>query len=125
MVHWEILLLPIFIVCIKILIKLFLDSTPDTPKVLRTIFETPTEVSFLALSFVAGHAILLHTIEQSTLWLTGLLFMVAFSVVLWKRTVKCFERGWEVISFLLLATNVASSFLVLIAVVFKFILQIL
>jgi hypothetical protein len=51
------IVLPIVILVLSFLMKLFVDRSPDLPSLIETTYELPIDIIFLAITFAAAFAI--------------------------------------------------------------------
>jgi hypothetical protein len=102
--HLEVAL-PFILVVIAFLLKVFMDRSVTVPVLLRSLYELPVDIVFLAISFSIA-----ATISQSEKREEGLLlsfvFLVAvlLSVVAWRRSILLFEinhKKWSIVIFLI------------------------
>jgi hypothetical protein len=97
--------LPIALVFIAFLLKLFVDQCATVPLIIRSIYEVPINVVFLALSFTTAFTIALPTnIHIGMLHIYVFFAVSLLVVVLWRRSIVLFEREelfWSAVLFVL------------------------
>lgn len=102
------IILPIALVVMAFLLKLFMDQCATIPLVIRSLYEVPVTVVFLALSFTTAFTI---AVPKNTA--TGLIHLFCFFimaliiVVLWRRSMMLFEAEqgfWSAVLFVLNGT---------------------
>lgn len=95
--------LPISLVTMAFLLKLFMDRSATVPLVIRSLYEVPVDVVFLALSFTTA-----FTIADASHVGTGMCHLFVFLiaallvVVLWRRAIALFESDhyfWSAVLF--------------------------
>lgn len=108
MEHLEIIL-PITLLFLAFVLKLSIDRSIEVPNIIQAICELPVDMIFLSISFLIA-----YTISKPTDPSNGLFFTLAFiviavlTVILWRKSLKLFERknNWWI---LLLLINMAIS----------------
>ena len=110
--------LPIALILIAFLLKLFMDRVVNAPLAIKSIYELPVDILFLSSSFTVA-----YTLTSSTNIKNGLahffvfLIVILLSVVAWRRSIKFFEEKKRVFSVLIFVINIAaSSFCLIIAI---------
>jgi hypothetical protein len=84
--------LPAAILLMAFLLKLFIDRTASNPDIIQALLELPVDVTFLAISLIAG-----FTISTPSRIQDGLLHFVIYLagailiVVLWRRSIRYFD----------------------------------
>jgi len=102
--------LPIALVIIAFLLKLFMDRSVNAPLAVKSLYELPVDILFLTLSFSVA-----FTITSSSNINNGLAhFFVFFIVILlsvvgWRRSIKLFEEEKRKRSATLFLINFAAS----------------
>lgn len=90
--HLEIVL-PIAVLLLSFLLKLFIDRTVEIPLFIRSIYELPVDIMFLTISFLVAYTISATEVQKNS----GLFFCFIFlivsiaNVIIWRRAVKLFE----------------------------------
>jgi len=98
MQHCEIIL-PISILVLAFLLKLFIDRNAEAPLMIKSIYELPADIIFLTISFLAGYAITKGTDNSTELtYLLIFIIIAVINVVLWRRSISLFEQGKKWIS---------------------------
>lgn len=96
-------ILPIALVVIAFIMKLFMDRSATLPLIIRSLYEVPVDVIFLALSFTTA-----YTITDTSHVTVGMFYLYIFLiaaliiVVLWRRSIVLFElnhRFWSALLF--------------------------
>lgn len=108
MEHLEIIL-PITLFFLAFVLKLSIDRSIEVPNIIQAICELPVDMIFLSISFLIA-----YTISKPTDPSEGLFFTIAFiviavlTVILWRKSLKLFERrnNWLI---LLLLINISIS----------------
>lgn len=108
MEHLEIIL-PITLLFLAFVLKLSIDRSIEVPNIIQAICELPVDMIFLSISFLIA-----YTISKPTDPSEGLFFTIAFivfavlTVILWRKSLKLFERrnNWWI---LLLLINISIS----------------
>lgn len=103
MEHLEIIL-PITLLFLAFVLKLSIDRSIEAPNIIQSICELPVDMIFLSISFLIA-----YTISKPTDPSEGLFFTIAFivlavlTVVLWRKSLKLFERknNWWILLLLL------------------------
>ena len=93
--------LPAAILLMAFLLKLFIDKTASNPDIIQALLELPVDVTFLAISFIAGFTISTPNRLQDGLLHFGFYLVGAILiVVLWRRSLRFFDskRIWATIS---------------------------
>lgn len=100
--------LPIVLVAMAFLLKVLIDQCATVPLVIRSLYEAPVDVVFLALSFATAFTIASPVNISVGLCHLFVFFLVAIVVVwLWRRSIRLFERdqrSWSAILFVLNGT---------------------
>lgn len=103
--------LPIALVLMAFILKLFMDRSATAPLIIRSLYELPVDVMFLALSFTTA-----FTIADAMHMGTGMFHLYVFfivalvAVVLWRRSILLFEsdhRFWSAILFVVNGSGAA------------------
>ena len=108
MEHLEIIL-PITLLFLAFVLKLSIDRSIEVPNIIQAICELPVDMIFLSISFLIA-----YTISKPTDPSEGLFFTIAFiviavlTVILWRKSLKLFERrnNWWI---LILLINISIS----------------
>jgi len=86
--------LPFVLILIAFLLKLFMDRNATLPLVIRSLFELPVNIVFLALSFTTAFTISDPANLSSGMCALYILFATALiNVVLWRRSITLYERS--------------------------------
>ena len=86
--------MPIVLLVFAFLLKLLIDRSATVPNVVRSVFELPVDVAFLAMTFVV--AFTLGAPEHSTVGLFFFMLYIVGSilvVLLWRRSERCYEQN--------------------------------
>lgn len=101
-------ILPIALVVMAFLLKLFMDQSATVPLFIRSLFELPVSVIFLALSFATAYTITSpNNISSGMCHLYIFLVLTLICVVLWRRCTILFERNshfWASVLFIINGT---------------------
>lgn len=95
--------------------KLSIDRNVNVPNLIQSICELPVDIIFLSISFMAT-----YTISEPKDPVKGLFFCFVFIVlatlivILWRKSLKLFEKGHNRLWILLLCLNLMLSILPLI-----------
>ena len=94
--------LPIILLILSFLLKLFIDRTVSLPSFISALLELPVDIMFLGLSFIAAFTI---TYKEKAgigllLFLTYLIIAILI-IFCWRRAIKAFEASKLSISSLL------------------------
>lgn len=104
------IVLPAILVVIAFLLKLFMDRSVTAPLVVRSLYELPVDVLFLALSFSVAVAISTVGKREAGLFHAFVfLVVVLLSVVGWRRSVLLFEAGRKVWSLFVFVVNISAA----------------
>lgn len=101
------IILPISVLFLSFLLKLCIDRTIELPLLIRSIYELPVDIMFLTISFCVAYTI--STSED--LKNCGLFYCVIFlivsilNVIIWRRSLRLFERNRIFYSIALTAIN--------------------
>ena len=108
MEHLEIIL-PLTLLVLAFSLKLSIDRNIEVPNLIQAICELPVDMIFLSISFLIAFTISKPTDPSEGLFLTISFIVVAVPVViLWRRSLKLFERKND-FWILLLCLNMAIS----------------
>jgi hypothetical protein len=95
--------LPIAMVAMAFILKLFMDRSATTPLIIRSLYEVPVDVVFLALSFTTAYTIANLSNVSTGMCHLYIFFIVALiAVVLWRRSILLFEgnhQSWSAVLF--------------------------
>ena len=109
MEHCEIIL-PISILVLAFLFKLFVDRNADAPLIIKSTFELPVDIIFLTISFLAAFAIGKKTDNSEELTTLVIFIIVALiNVLLFRRAITLFECGKKGLSLIPTSINYISS----------------
>jgi hypothetical protein len=117
------IILPIAILVLAFLLKLFIDREVKVPILIRAIYELPINIVFLALSFLIGYTITSTDIiikNECLLFSIVITMLAIFNVVLWRRSLSLYERGNRFISILLTVLNYSLSIFLLFKVILDY-----
>jgi len=116
--HLEVVL-PSALVILAFACKLFIDQHPTLPILIKSLYELPISIVFLAVSFVTGYVITFPAkVGLGLSYLFTFLICMVLSIVLWRRSTLYFERNfrfWSAVIFIINAT--IASYLLYFAVV--------
>ncbi len=106
------IILPIALVFMAFMLKLFMDQSATIPLVIRSLYELPVNIVFLALSFTTAFTI--SAIQNTNLGMLHLyifLIIALINVICWRRSVILFEKPYIYWSaFLFIANGAISCF---------------
>ncbi len=110
--------LPIALIVIAFLLKLFMDRSVNAPLAIKSLYELPVDILFLSLSFIVAFTITSSTNLNKGLTHLFLFFIIILiSVVGWRRSIKLFEDGKKKGSATLFVINfTVSSYCLLVAI---------
>ncbi|MBK8089393.1 MAG: hypothetical protein IPK31_16450 [Chitinophagaceae bacterium] len=122
MEHIE-LILPIAILILSFLLRLAIDRSVEAPILLKAIYELPVDIVFLALSFLAAHAISLTTSKNDALFYCFVITIISIlNVIIWRRSIKLYDGGSIGWSIFLTAINYFTTIFILYKVIENFLL---
>jgi hypothetical protein len=102
------IILPIALVVMALLLKLFMDQSATVPLAIRSLYEAPVNVIFLALSFITAFIISLPAnVSIGVCYLFAFLVVMLVVIVLWRRSIIFFERErhfWSAVLFIINGT---------------------
>lgn len=102
--------LPIALVAMAFILKLFMDRSATAPLIIRSLYEVPVDVMFLALSFTTAYTIAdLSHVGLGMCHLYVFLIVALVAVVLWRRSLLLFEREHRFWSAVLFTINGAAA----------------
>lgn len=102
--------LPIALIVIAFLLKLFMDRSVNAPLAVKSLYELPVDILFLALSFIVAFTITASkNINDGLAHFFVFFIVILFSVVGWRRSIKLFESGWKKISASIFVINFAAA----------------
>jgi len=97
--------LPIILVIIAFLLKLFMDRSATVPLIIRSLYELPVDIIFLAISFaIAATISKVEKRDEGLLLAFVFLVVVLICVVAWRRSILLFEtnhKGWSLLIFII------------------------
>jgi uncharacterized membrane protein YczE len=86
-------ILPIALLVLAFLLKLFVDRSASLPVVIAAAFELPVDVAFLSMSFVVAYTLYSPgNVEPGLTRLLIYLIVTIFIIVGWRRAETLFER---------------------------------
>lgn len=108
MEHLEIVL-PIVVLTLSFLLKLYIDRNVEIPLFVRSIHELPVDIIFLTISFLVAFTISVKDDMKNSGLLYCFIFLIVaiISVIIWRRSVKLFELEKTFQSILLTSINFA------------------
>ena len=99
-------ILPIFLVILAFILKLFMDRSATWPLFIKSLYEVPVDVVFLALSFTTAFTIAdVSNINKGICYFFISLIFSLIVVVLWRRATKLFEADSIIFSGLIFIVN--------------------
>lgn len=102
--------LPIALIIIAFILKLFMDRSVDAPLAVKSLYELPVDILFLSLSFIVAFIIFSPTnINNGLTHLFAFFIVILISVVGWRRSIKLFEKNRKKFSAILFVINFAAS----------------
>lgn len=102
------IVLPIILIIIAFLLKLFMDRNATLPHFIKSLYELPVDIVFLGLTFTTA-----FTISEASHMAKGMFYLFVFlvialiNVVLWRRSTTLYEQtsySWASSLFVLNAT---------------------
>ena len=104
------LILPILLLVIAFILKLFIDRVVDAPAAIQAICELPVDILFLSLSFTVAFTISNKENQyQGILYCFSGLLIAIFVVFIWRKSIVLFLRDSNWWMFLLFI-NLSLSF---------------
>jgi len=100
------IILPIALVVMAFILKLFMDRSVSVPLIIRSLYEVPVDIVFLVLSFTTA-----YTITTPLNFSTGMCHLYIFlivalvAVILWRRSIFLFESEKRLLSAILFILN--------------------
>ncbi len=89
-------LLPIALVVIAFILKVFMDRSATAPLIVRSLYELPVDILFLSLSFATASIIASQNLAGDGLLYLFLLFIATLVVVVaWRRSISLFESEYK------------------------------
>lgn len=120
MAHLD-LYLPLLILFLAFLLKLTINQNFEIPNLIKAIYELPVSIVFLALSFLAAHAISLTTSKTDALiYCIGIIVVAIINVFLWTQAIKLFYKKSIIWSIVLTAVNYFTTIFILYKVIISF-----
>ena len=103
-------LLPMGLLVLAFLLKLFVDQSATMPQTIEVLYEMPVEVIFLATSFAIAYTLSspTHT-GRGLLYLLGFIGAAVIIVALWRRSSRLFFVNRYVLSAFVFVANIAIS----------------
>jgi len=104
--------LPASLMVLAFLLKLFIDRSTTAPVLIKSLYELPVDMAFLAMSLIVA-----FTIGSKDNPSKGLLYFILYTVgaifvvFLWRRSIKYFEENKNTISGFLAALNYSGTLL--------------
>ncbi len=99
-------ILPIALVVMAFLLKLFMDRSATVPLIIRSLYEVPVDIAFLSLSFTSAYIIASSTNVHTGMCHLFIYFIVTLVVVvLWRRSIMLFDRKYRAWSAVLFVFN--------------------
>lgn len=102
--------LPASLMILAFLLKLLIDRSTTAPVLVKSLYELPVDISFLAMSLIIA-----YTIGGKADTSRGLFFFIIYIigailvVLLWRRSIKCFEANRTIISAFLALINYSAT----------------
>ncbi len=102
--------LPASLIFLSFLLKLFIDRSTTAPVLIKSLYELPVDMTFLAMSLIIA-----YTIGSKESPSEGLFYFIIYTigaiiiVFLWRRSIKCFEENKTVVSGVLAVINYSLS----------------
>lgn len=105
-------LLPSAVIFFKFVIKTFVDHRPNVSDLIAGVLALPVDIVFLGSSFITAVIILDSQNAKLGLGIFAISIIIAvISVILWKRSVYCFEKNKIIGTFSLFLINITVSVL--------------
>jgi hypothetical protein len=90
------IIMPIAVLVLSFLSKLFIDRSTTMPQTIESILEFPVDITFLAISLIVGFTISpTGNPRDGMAWFALYMIFAILIVFLWRRSVKCFDNGWS------------------------------
>ncbi|WP_407477769.1 hypothetical protein [Elizabethkingia anophelis] len=107
--HLEIIL-PIVILLLAFILKLSIDRSVDVPNLIQALCELPVDIIFLSVSFLVASIITKSPNSNDGLFFCFVfIVMAAIVVIIWRKSLKLYERGKALWVFLLLLNMLIST----------------
>lgn len=107
--HLEIIL-PIVILLLAFILKLSIDRSVDIPNLIQALCELPVDIIFLSVSFLVASIITKSPNSNDGLFFCFVfIVMAAIVVIIWRKSLKLYERGKTLWVFLLLLNMLIST----------------
>lgn len=104
------IVLPIALVILAFLLKLFIDRCATVPLIIHSTYEIPVDIIFLTLSFATAYTISAPAnIGEGMCSLFTFLIVALINIVLWRRSIHLFERDYKFYSAVLFILNASIS----------------
>lgn len=104
------IVLPIALVIMAFLLKLFMDRSATVPLIIHSTYEIPVDVIFLTLSFTTAYTISMPAnIGEGMCNLFVFLIVSLINIVLWRRSIHLFEQDHKYWSAFLFVINASIS----------------
>ncbi|KPA09901.1 membrane protein [Candidatus Magnetomorum sp. HK-1] len=100
------LFLPIALVVLSFLLKLFIDQNVTAPLIIKSLYELPVDILFLAMSFIVAFTLSSYNnINYGLIYLFIFFIIILFSILGWRRSIKLFENNKKIISAIIFIIN--------------------
>ena len=100
--------LPLAILVLSFLMKLFVDRAPNLPVAVQTLYELPIDMVFLALTFAAAFVISKpNEAGRGMMHFVGYSVAAVCAIVLTRRSISFLDRNRWTVSVLLFMANLA------------------
>lgn len=107
--HLEIIL-PIVILLLAFILKLSIDRSVDIPNLIQALCELPVDIIFLSVSFLVASIITKSPNSNDGLFFCFVFIVTAaIVVIIWRKSLKLYERGKTLWVFLLLLNMLIST----------------
>ena len=92
------IILPITLVIIRFFLKLYMDRSVTVSLMIKSLYELPVDIIFLAIFFVVAFTISSeeHT-REGVLYCFVFIIVILISIILWRYSTKCFENEGNII----------------------------
>jgi hypothetical protein len=99
------IILPILLLVLIFILKAFVNRTTSLTQLVEAIFELPSDIVFLSLSFISASMIAKNQLDIMALILIVGLIIEVISIVLWRCCIKQAEKSQIFISVLIAILN--------------------
>jgi hypothetical protein len=88
------LIMPLILIVLAFLLKLFIDRTVTAPDALAALLDLPADIAFFSISLIVSFTIAAPSNRDvGMLWFAAYIVMSAFVIFLWRRSLSTFNAG--------------------------------